>query len=102
MNIFFDTTVLVAASAPHHPQHAQAFSPLRRVTAGHDRGFFSTHSIAETFAALTGLPVEPRVKPAEAARIITDNLLPHFQCVAVDHKTTWMRDRHGGRRMERG
>jgi len=35
---------------------------------------------------LTRLPVEPRVKPDEAARIITDNLLPHFECVPIDYE----------------
>jgi predicted nucleic acid-binding protein len=86
MNVFLDTTVLVAASAQHHPHYSRAFPVLQRVAAGHDRGFISTHSIAETFAALTRLPVEPRVQPTEAAQIITDNLLPHFECVPVDQK----------------
>jgi predicted nucleic acid-binding protein len=84
MNIFFDTTVLVAASAESHPHHAQAFPALRRVAAGRDTGFISTHSIAEVYASLTRLPVEPRIHPVEAARIITDNLLPHFKTVLVD------------------
>ena len=86
MKLFLDTTVLVAASARHHPHHALAFPVLRRVAAGRDKGFVSTHSIAETFAALTRLPVEPRVQPAEAAQIITDNLLPHFECVPLLQK----------------
>jgi hypothetical protein len=37
------------------------------------------HSIAEVFAALTRLPVQPRIHPVEAARIVTDNILPHFE-----------------------
>ena len=84
MDIFFDTTVLVAASSQSHPHHAQAFPALRRVVAGRDGGFISAHSIAEVYASLTRLPVEPRIHPAEAARIVTDNLLPHFKVVPVD------------------
>lgn len=53
MQVFFDTTVLVAASEQSHPHHAQALPALRRVVAGHDGGFVSAHSIAETYAALT-------------------------------------------------
>src|SRR5271169_2224309 len=83
MEIFFDTTVLVAASARSHPHHTQAFPALRRVAAGRDKGFISTHSIAEVYAALTRLPVEPRIHPTEAARIITDNLLPNFEAVPL-------------------
>ena len=89
MKVFFDTTVLVAASARNHPHYAQAFPALRRVAAERDRGFISTHSIAEAYAALTRLPVQPRVHPAEAARIITDNLLPHFEAVPLD-RTDYM------------
>jgi predicted nucleic acid-binding protein len=84
MKIFFDSTVLVAASARDHPHYPQAFPALRRVAAGRDRGFMSAHSIAEVYAALTRLPVQPRVHPAEAARIITENLLPHFKVVLLD------------------
>jgi hypothetical protein len=48
--IFFDTSVLVAASERSHPHHAQAWPALRRVA---NQGFMSVHSIAETYAALT-------------------------------------------------
>jgi predicted nucleic acid-binding protein len=83
MTIFFDTSVLVAASSESHPHYAQAFPALRRVATGQDRGFISNHSIAEVFASLTRLPIAPRIHPAEAARIVTDNLLPHFTAVPI-------------------
>ena len=41
------------------------------------------HSIAEVFAALTRLPVQPRIHPVEAARIVTDNIVPHFEVVTL-------------------
>lgn len=83
MDIFFDTTVLVAASEQSHPHYAQARPALRRVAAGQDKGFMAQHSIAEIFAALTRLPVQPRIHPAEAARIVTENILPHFEVVPL-------------------
>jgi predicted nucleic acid-binding protein len=86
MDIFFDTTVLVAASALSHPHYAQAFPALRRVATGRDKGFISTHSIAEVYAALTRMPVEPRLHPVEAVRIIRENLLRHFEAVPVGKK----------------
>ena len=86
MDIFLDTTVLVAASERSHPHYAQARPALLRVAAGHDKGFISLHSIAEMFAALTRLPVQPRIHPAEAARIITDNILPFFEIVSLGKK----------------
>ena len=86
MKVFFDTSVLVAASEQAHPHYGQAWPALRRVTARKDHGFMSVHSIAEMYAVLTRLPVQPRIHPAEAARIITDNILLHFEMVPVGKK----------------
>ena len=44
------------------------------------------HSVAEVFAALTRLPVQPRIHPIEAARIVTENILPHFKVVSLGKK----------------
>jgi predicted nucleic acid-binding protein len=86
VKVFFDTSVLVAASEQSHPHYAQAWPALRRVTARKDQGFMSVHSIAEVYATLTRLPVQPRIHPAEAVRIITDNILPPFEMVPVRGK----------------
>ena len=83
VDIFFDTTVLVAASEQSHPHFAQARPALVRVAAGQDKGFLGQHSIAAMFAAPTRLPVQPRIHPVEAVRIVTDNILPHFEVVAT-------------------
>jgi predicted nucleic acid-binding protein len=83
MVLFFDTTVLVASSSQAHPHYAQAAAAVARVVAGKDKGFISQHSIAEMYAALTRLPVLPRIHPMEAARMIQENVLRHFQTVPV-------------------
>lgn len=81
MRVFFDTSVLVAASVQSHPHHVPAFEALRRVASGNDEGFIGVHSIAETFAALTRLPLQPRIHPSEAARIVRENILKHCALV---------------------
>lgn len=81
MQVFFDTSVLVAASVSRHPHHAQALPALRSVSNGEDRGFIGVHSIAETYAALTRIPVAPRIHPSDAGRIIHENILKHFVLV---------------------
>jgi len=83
VEIFFDTTVLVAASEQGHPHYTRAWPALRRVAAGQDKGFMSVHSIAEVYASLTRLPVQPRIHPLEAVRIVTDNILAHFEVVPI-------------------
>ena len=43
----------------------------------------SVHSIAEVYVSLTRLPVQPRIHPLEAVRIVTDNILAHFEVVPI-------------------
>ena len=86
MKVFFDASVLVAGSEQSHPQYAQARPALQRVVGAKDRGFISVHSIAEVDAVLTRLPVHPRIHPAEAGQMVTDNIVPHFATVAIGKK----------------
>jgi predicted nucleic acid-binding protein len=83
MVLFFDTTVLVASLSEAHPHFAQAAAAVARVIAGKDKGFVSQHSLAELYAALTRLPVLPRIHPLEAVRMIRENVLQHFQLVPL-------------------
>jgi predicted nucleic acid-binding protein len=86
VKVFFDTSVLVAASEQNHPHHPPAFHALSRVVGKTDEGFISLHSVAETYAALTRLPVRPRIQPGEAARILSDTIVPNFRTVSISRK----------------
>ena len=46
----------------------------------------SVHAIAEVYAALTRLPVQPRIHPLQALRILTDNIMPHFEIIPIGKK----------------
>ena len=84
MRVFFDTSVILAASVADHPHHSRAWPALQRVAMGKDQGFVGAHSIAETYAALTRVPVVPRIHPSEAARIVRDNVLRICSVVPAD------------------
>jgi len=84
MNVFFDTTVLVASSSRAHQHFAQASAAATRVIAGEDKGYVSQHSLAELYSALTRMPVVPRIHPLEAARMIRDNILQNFEAIPVE------------------
>jgi predicted nucleic acid-binding protein len=84
MDVFFDTTVLVASSSRAHSHFAQASAAVARVAAGKDKGYISQHSIAETYSALTRMPVVPRILPLEAARMIRENILQNFKAIPVE------------------
>jgi predicted nucleic acid-binding protein len=84
MEAFFDTSVLVSASERSHPHFEAASTVVRRVAAGHEKGIICAHSIAEIYASLTRLPIQPRIQPDQAARIMHDNILPYFRAVPLE------------------
>ena len=84
MNLFFDTSVLIAAASASHPHHAQALSAMALLREAGNHGWMWQHTVAETYAILTSAPLVPRIHPAEALRIIDDNILPWISVVALD------------------
>ena len=86
MNVFLDTSVLVASCWKGHQHYSQALPILQRIAGKRDKGFISAHSIAEMYSALTRLPVVPRIHPTDAERIIAENILPLFQTVSLNER----------------
>jgi len=83
VRVFFDTSVLVAAMVDRHPRHARAMPPIRRVLDRRDVGIVSAHSLAETYAVVTSLPLSPRIGPEAAHRLVHENLVGRFEIVAL-------------------
>ena len=74
MKTFADTSILVAAIVESHPDHARTFPWLRDAKRGQHALFVSTHTLAETYAVLTSLPLQPRMSPDIARRLIRENV----------------------------
>lgn len=74
MKVLFDTSVLVAAIVVNHPRHTDCIPWLEQAMSEAIEGYISTHSLAETYAVLTRLPLSPRIAPDLAQRLITENL----------------------------
>jgi predicted nucleic acid-binding protein len=55
--VLFDTNVLIAAMIANHTDHMVCRPWLESVIGGENEGFFSLHSLAETFAILTRAPL---------------------------------------------
>ena len=81
MRWFFDSSVLVAGSVKAHPHFIQARHVLEESAVGAVEGLCAAHSIAECFSALTTIPVQPRITPAEASTIIAENILARFKII---------------------
>jgi predicted nucleic acid-binding protein len=103
LKVFLDTSVLLAGLVAHHPHHPQASAVLRRIVRGSDQGYIATHSLAETYAVLTRLPLKPAIHPAEAVVMIDKNVVPHCEMVELTAKeyvgllvTAGKRGRRGG------
>lgn len=75
MRLLLDTSVLVAAMIEAHPHHARALPWLQRIQSGTDSGVVAAHSLAEVYAILTRLPLQPRIGPQLAQRLIQQNII---------------------------
>jgi predicted nucleic acid-binding protein len=83
MKVYFDTAILVAASVSDHPHHSQGIAALRMVRNKEIVGHVSGHSLAEVCAVLTRTPFTPPVYPAEAWKLLSENIIPFFEIVAL-------------------
>ena len=83
MKFYFDTSVLVAASVAQHPHHLAGTAVYREVMSGQHSGVVSAHGLAETFSALTRLPLSPMIHPTEAYRIITETVVRHCETIPL-------------------
>ncbi|MGI8966070.1 MAG: type II toxin-antitoxin system VapC family toxin [Limisphaerales bacterium] len=86
MKFFLDTNVLIAACIQDHEHHARALPVVQKIHDGKAQGFVSAHSLLETFAILTRLPRLPRLTPAQASTLVTDNIIKHFAVVSLSAK----------------
>jgi predicted nucleic acid-binding protein len=81
VRIFFDTSVLVAASSVHHEHHQASFSVYQHAFE-HD-AYWAAHSIAEVYAALTRLPGKQRMS-GEQALLVLNELRQYLSTVVLD------------------
>ena len=84
MRVLADTSVLVAAMIESHPDHGRAFPWLRQAVAGEVALVVSAHSLLETYAVLSTIPVRPRIRPDTARRLIRDNIEAVATMVELD------------------
>lgn len=78
-----DTSILVAAMVTSHPEHARAFRYLRDARQKKFHGIIAAHSLAEVYAVLSSMPVQPRISPAAAWKLIKENLIGTFEIVSL-------------------
>jgi predicted nucleic acid-binding protein len=83
LNVFFDTSVLVAAAVDQLAQHERAFSYLAGALEQGQACACSTHVLAECYATLTALPLTRRVHAEEARLLIETNFVERLTVVEL-------------------
>jgi predicted nucleic acid-binding protein len=87
VRVLFDTSVLVAAFVVNHPRHEDCAFWLERTKSQNIEGLIAVHTLAETYAVLTRLPL----KPAISAELLIQENLENLDVVVlteVDYQTT--------------
>jgi predicted nucleic acid-binding protein len=84
MKVHFDTNMLVAALVETHPHHSRALPWLIKAKQKDITGLMGAHSLAEIYSTLTRLPIYPKISPTLAEKLILEDILPHFQIIALD------------------
>lgn len=74
MKALLDSATLIAAMLPDHVHHPDAYPWLAQGKAGAFEFVASAHSLAEVYSVLTRLPRKPRVSPADAWKLIEENV----------------------------
>jgi predicted nucleic acid-binding protein len=74
MKVLLDSATLIAAMLPDHVHHTDAYPWLAQGKAGAFEFFASGHSLAEVYSVLTRLPRTPRIGPADAWKLLEENV----------------------------
>jgi len=83
MSSLFDSSALIAALDSRHPHHAWALERLVEAGRSDEMPVVAGHSIAETYAGLTGMPAGRRASPAAAERALLECLGKGWRIAAL-------------------
>ena len=74
MKTLFDTSVIVAGLVEAHPMHGRTFHWIKQAKDNKLELVVATHTIAESYAVLSTLPLKPRISPPTARRLLQENI----------------------------
>jgi predicted nucleic acid-binding protein len=89
MKTVFDTSIIVSGIVESHPMHAKCLPWLQRAKAGDFECILVSHTLAETYAVLTTLPLKPRISPLVAHKLIDNNLQAIARIVSLTTADYW-------------
>jgi predicted nucleic acid-binding protein len=81
--VLFDTSVLVPYCVATHPHRARALAVVAESLRSGMDNCVALHSLAETFAVLSALPVNPRISADQAMFLIEMEIVRYFSVVLL-------------------
>ncbi|MBI2336689.1 MAG: PIN domain-containing protein [Deltaproteobacteria bacterium] len=81
--ILIDTSVMVAATLKEHRHHQASFALIKKVMDGKIKGYLCSHSLAEAFAVLTAMPIQPRISSELALELMQNNFAKNFSIIEL-------------------
>ncbi len=82
MKVLFDTSVLVAAMVASHPRHSGCLPWLQAIRDRQHIGAIAAHTLAESYAVLTRLPLRSQITGNLAQRLLSENLVD-FEVISL-------------------
>jgi len=83
MKVLLDSSTLIAAMLPDHVHYAAACPWLAQAKLGAFDFLVSGHSLAEVYSVLTRLPRKPLITPADAWKMLTENVISCARIVTL-------------------
>jgi predicted nucleic acid-binding protein len=83
MKVLFDTSVIVTGLVEAHPMHGRAFRWVKQAIVGKFELVVASHTIAESYAVLSSLPVKPRISPLVALKLLRENIVSICKIVSL-------------------
>jgi predicted nucleic acid-binding protein len=83
MKALLDSSTLIAAMLPDHVHHKAAYPWLSQAKLGTFDFFVSGHSVAEVYSVLTRLPRTPAISPADAWRMLQENVVSRAKMITL-------------------
>jgi len=83
MKVLLDPSVLIAALLPDHVHHGASHAWLTQAKRGTFEYVVSGHSLAEVYSVLTRLPRTPPILPADAWRLLQENVISCAKIVTL-------------------
>lgn len=83
MDILFDTSFFVALFEKGHPVHKSTRQTYQYLKGQKANFYVASHTLAELYAVLTALPVQPRITTRQARQLIEENIIDRMQVIEI-------------------